>query len=85
MIQKDSNPVGWALLLYELEDAHEHLANLVNKMNQDPNYDEVDFQINLWHIFSHLNRAWYRRNIVEDISESEWDISSQFPKDLNPT
>ena len=70
--------------MYELEDANEHLAHLITTMDQDPNYDAIDFQIQLGHIFSHLNRAWYRQNIVEDISDSEWGIASQFPKDLNP-
>ncbi|MCP5281562.1 MAG: hypothetical protein H6930_08270 [Rhodoferax sp.] len=57
MINKSVNPVEWAGLMYELEDAHEHLADLIADIEKDPEFDERDFQVQLAHIFSHLNRA----------------------------
>jgi hypothetical protein len=82
MISKEQNPVGWASLMYELEDALEHLGNLISEIENDPEYDEVNLRIDLGHVYSHLNRAWYLRNKAEGIS---WDDASKFPTDLEPT
>ncbi len=84
MINKENNPVEWAGLMYELEDAHEHLASLVSDMMSDTTFDETDLRIQLGHVFAHLNRAWYRRNLRRDIAEDEWNVASKFPDDLNP-
>lgn len=82
MISKEKSPVGWAMLMYELEDAREHLASLAEEMERSPSYDEIDFRINLGHIYSHLNRAWHRRQVHEDLSDEERELASQFPSDL---
>ena len=84
MIDKDKNPVEWAGLMYELEDAHEHLGHLISEMMNDPEFDETDFTVFLGHIFSHLNRAWYRRQRDSEITEETWATASQFPNDLDP-
>jgi hypothetical protein len=62
MITKKDNYAEWALLLYELEDAKEHLETLMQEMADDPEFDEVDYRIGLGHIYTHLNRAWNARN-----------------------
>jgi hypothetical protein len=31
MINRTDNPVGWAMLLSDLDEAHEHLGNLIKK------------------------------------------------------
>jgi hypothetical protein len=84
MISKQSAPVGWSMLMYELEDAKEHLANLILAMDADAEYDEVNLRIDLGHVFSHLNRAWHRRDVPEDLTEDQWKKASQFPDDLSP-
>lgn len=84
MITRETNPVGWALLLYELADAHEHLGNLIKEMSEDSEYSEPNLRIDLGHVYAHLNRAWFRRNVPEDFPESEWDTASSFPDDLEP-
>ncbi len=85
MIDKNKNPVEWAGLMYELEDAHEHLGNLILEMTNDPEFDEIDFKIQLQHIFSHLSRAWHRREFDRNLSEDEWMKASKFPKELDQT
>lgn len=35
MISKEGAPVAWAALMYELEDAQEHLAALISIMSSD--------------------------------------------------
>lgn len=84
MIDKEKDPVGWAALMYELEDAHEHLGRLIAEMESDPDYDEVNFRIDLGHVYSHLNRAWHGRNGGEGPLQSDWHAASQFPRDLEP-
>jgi len=84
MINKEVNPVEWAGLMFELEDAKEHLTALIVNIENDPEFDETDFQIRLEHVFSHLNRAWFRRALVGELSDEKWAIASSFPSDLNP-
>ena len=85
MIQSEVNPMGWSFLMDELEDAQEHLTSLIKELNTDPEYGEGNLRLDLGHIYSHLNRAWHRRNVPEDLTEAEWASASQFPKDLDPT
>ncbi|NHQ87701.1 hypothetical protein HA050_16410 [Iodobacter sp. HSC-16F04] len=84
MINKEQNPVGWAMLMHELNDAREHLSNLITESQNTPEYDEVNLRVDLGHVYSHLNRAWHHRNKSGDISEPEWVESSKFPTDLEP-
>ncbi len=88
MIDREHSPVGWALLMYELDDAHEHLGNLLTHMRERSDVDEIEFQIELAHVYAHLNRAWFRRNVHEDFAASEYDAASElatrFPTDLEP-
>jgi hypothetical protein len=84
MISKQSAPIGWSMLMYELEDAKEHLANLILAMDTNAEYDEANLRIDLGHIFSHLNRAWHRRDVPENLTEDQWKNASQFPVDLPP-
>jgi hypothetical protein len=86
MITKKDNHAEWALLLYELEDAKEHLETLMQEMADDPEFDEVDYRIGLGHIYSHLNRAWNARNrLGTDWTQERHEEFSQFPKDIEPT
>jgi len=84
MINRDENSIGWAALLYELEDAHEHLGNLISRISENIEYAEDDLRVDLGHVYPHLNRAWFRRNVAEDLPESEWERASGFPVDLKP-
>jgi hypothetical protein len=84
MINPTNDPVGWAMLMYELDDAHEHLGNLITAISSDSEYSEEEFQVNLAHVFAHLNRAWRRRLVHEEMTEEEWNAAREFPNDLNP-
>lgn len=89
MVNQQANPVAWALLGFELTDAQEHLAQLCQEMQQNPDFDEVDLRIWLAHIYSHLNRAWNRRNatdeqVVPEVAPETWDKWSRFPTDIEP-
>ncbi len=84
MITKENAPIGWTLLMSELEDAKEHLSTLIKDMRQNPEYDDAALRIDLGHVFSHLNRAWHRRDVREDLNNVEWEKASQFPTDIDP-
>lgn len=82
MIDKKLQPVEWAAFMYELEDALEHLGNMIKEIEQSLDYDEANFRIDLGHVYAHLNRAW--RRSAKDFPESEWEWASRFPDDLVP-
>jgi hypothetical protein len=84
MINAKSQPVGWALLLAELDEAQEHLVNLVNELNAAGQMDDDEFAIHLGHIYAHLNRIWHARNQDEGVREDQWTEFSQFPNDVKP-
>ena len=86
MINQKENPVSWAMLMYELDDAHEHLGDLISKMAEDGAIEDEDYRVQLGHVFAHLNRAWNGRNEVELDKTSDQIPSkrSQFPTDLKP-
>ena len=84
MINRTGNPIGWSMLLSDLEDAHEHLGNLIRDISADVEYGEPELRIDLGHVYAHLNRAWRRRVIPDDFSDSEWVTAGAFPNDLEP-
>ena len=84
MINRKEHPIGWSFLLDDLEDAHEHLGKLIKELSESSDYSEEELRIDLGHAYAHLNRAWFRRNVPEDISDAQWDKASQFPGDLEP-
>lgn len=84
MINKSDHYVAWAELMQELEDAHEHLNTLSQKLIEAGFYDEIDLATDLGHIYAHLNRFWHARNQITEISAEQWSAFSQFPDDLKP-
>ncbi|MGB5536991.1 MAG: hypothetical protein WBN08_13930, partial [Thiogranum sp.] len=84
MISNAKEPVAWALLLTELDEAREHLEKLVNVMNHAGTIDDSEFAVYLGHVYAHLNRAWNSRNQNNEITEDQWPVFSQFPRDLDP-
>ena len=84
MINSKDNQVEWASLMYELEDAREHLESLVNQMPEKGIIDEVDYSVDLGHVFAHLNRAWNTRHLKQQIPKEQWAEYSGFPNDLEP-
>jgi hypothetical protein len=84
MIRPDSNPVEWALLVQELADAYEHLGELIERMTQKNHCDENVFRVDMGHVMAHLNRAWARRNIGRELTNSEWEALREYPEDLKP-
>jgi hypothetical protein len=84
MINSKENYVAWTLMLAELEEVREHLEKLSSEMSHAGEIDEAEFAIDLGHVYAHLNRVWHSRNQDAVISEEQWPLFSQFPKDIKP-
>jgi len=75
------NPVAWALLIAELEDVQEHIESLINELMKKESIDDIEYEIDIAHIYSHLNRAWHRRKFIDDLTDEEWEKGSKLPID----
>ena len=84
MINQKDNFIAWVLLVENLDEAREHLQELIEAMTKRGNYDESEFSVELGHIYAHLNRVWHSRNLTSEITSEQWPAFSQFPKDLQP-
>lgn len=84
MINSKDNPLEWSQLMYELEDAHEHLGRLVKDMHREGRIDVEAYAVDVAHVFAHLNRAWNTRDFVGEMSEKQQAQYRAFPNDLQP-
>ena len=84
MISRDRDPVSFSSFVDELADAEGHLHDLIEKVMNEPDYDETDFRVDLGHVFAHLNRAWHTRNSKDGDADADRGIVSAFPTDLTP-
>ena len=84
MISHDSHPIEWCSFIDELDDAREHLEDLVRELVETGRCDEADLRVHLGHVFAHLNRAWNSRSLSGEITDELWSAYSAFPADLDP-
>ena len=84
MINKQSNPVHWSMLVTELDSARGHLELLHDGMVEAGCIDESVYAMHLGHVFAHLNRAWNNRDLKDEMRGDEWWKNSDFPNDLKP-
>jgi hypothetical protein len=84
MINNKSNPVEWSSLLYELEDAKEHLENLISEISKNGEVDEQEYMVQIGHIYAHINRSWNSRNKIGEYNDKERELFTSFPKDIEP-
>ncbi|WP_444886396.1 hypothetical protein [Microbulbifer sp. JMSA008] len=68
----------------ELEDAHEHLGDLLKEMGSKGSINIDGYSIDMAHINAHLNRAWNSREFKGEMSNSQWEKYGSFPSDLEP-
>jgi hypothetical protein len=86
MISRTEHPVSWAMLMFELSDAQEHLGALIEQMSKAGTIDDEDFSIQMGHIYAHLNRAWHGRDDqgLDDVPAEVFAERSKFPVDIKP-
>ncbi len=84
VLDRTKHPVGWAQFVDELNDAHEHLGNLIQEMRDDPEYDDANLRVDLGHVLAHLYRAWNCRDIPDSMTDEQWEAARTVPVDLEP-
>ena len=84
MIDPESHPVSWSLLVSELDEARGHLQDLVTQMALKGKVDEDEFAVHLGHVNAHLNRVWHSRSQDSEITDEQGEPFSQFPTDIKP-
>ena len=84
MIRKSDSPVAFSTLFYDLDDAKDHLIELIDAITNNSEYTEDEYRVELGHIYAHLNRAWNNRNLEDDSQEPDHDESRRYPQDLDP-
>ena len=82
MINGKDNPVEWALMGYELDEVIEHLQNISNQFKPQSEVCEIEFGVDMGHVYAHLNRIWNSRNHKGDILQEQFDKYSEFPDDV---
>ena len=86
MLDKQTDPVAWFLLMDELKDTQDAINTLPRDANNESEYGEEGFRVDMAHAFMHLNRAWHCRNATLEQHENnaiggKW---AQYPTDLDP-
>jgi len=81
MLTKKENPAEWAAWMI-LTDAHKHLGALIKELEDADEDFEIEFGIDLGHLYGHLNRAWNGRNETNEIDDDTWKQHSKFPDDI---
>lgn len=65
MIDNNTNPVEWALLPQELDDARQHLGQLIDQMAVAGEIDEVEYRVQRGHVYrsSEPLLEWSRQHL----------------------
>jgi hypothetical protein len=70
--------------MYELEDAKEHLESLIIEMNKEGSINEIEYNIQIGHVFAHFYRGWNSRSKIGKYDDKEREQFSSFLSDLEP-
>ena len=50
------------IIIANIEESIEQLQEIVKEMSNNPEYSEVEFQIDIEHAYHHMNFSWNIRN-----------------------
>jgi len=84
LINGKDNPVEWALLAYEIDEVIEHLQALGESFTPNGSIKSEVYEVQLRHVYAHLNRAWNSRNRLGEQTPELFELESKFPSDLDP-
>ena len=75
---------GW--ILFHLREAEEELARTIAALEAKADYEEIEFEIAMGHIYNHLNTAWNSRRAeserIAQCSEQDFYAWRAFPSDM---
>jgi hypothetical protein len=69
-------------VLQNLREAQEELTRTIRQLESEPEYDEIEFQIALRHLYHHVNTAWNARNVDDQTYgafDADFDSWRLFP------
>lgn len=73
-------------LLSHLREANEELTQIINRVESDPEFGDIELEIALTHMYHHVNTAWNARNVESErrfwISQEDFDVWRKFPSDI---
>lgn len=73
--------------LFQLREAQEAIAQTIADMEKDAEYEDVDLQVDIGHIYHHINTAWNARNEsaakTTKCDNDDFARWRQFPNDID--
>ncbi len=73
-------------ILFHLKEAQDALAQMINQIESDEEYEYGNFWPDMQHLYHHINTAWNVREADLDraakCSEEDFDYWRKFPSDL---
>jgi hypothetical protein len=73
-------------ILSRLREAEEEMRQTIEKLESDPVYGEIDFEIAMADVYNHVNTAWNSRNIdpnqASRCSEKGFYVWRDCPSDI---
>ena len=80
------NELNKDYIAWHLQEAANELADILDEMKDDPEWEIGSFSVGMRHLFHHANSAWNARNASEaeasECSEEDFEKWRQFPTDL---
>lgn len=76
-----------AVILSNLKEAQEQLAEMIEMLRDDPDYDENYFEADITHAYNHINTAWNARFVTDEayraMSDDDFYRWRAFPADID--
>ncbi|MSQ95033.1 MAG: hypothetical protein EXR98_10830 [Gemmataceae bacterium] len=76
-------------ILDHLREAQEELTRTIAQIESEPEYGDIEFEIALAHLYSHVNTAWNSRGVDDasagTASDDEFCRWRAFPVDIADT
>ena len=73
--------------LFQLKEAQEAIAQTIAAMEKELDYEEADLEVDIGHIYHHINTAWNARNEstskTTECADDDFARWRQFPKDID--
>lgn len=71
------------LIAINLDEAIEQLQETAKELRENPDFSEIEFQLDLEHVYHHVNFAWHIRNETQEAaaecSEANYAKWAKFP------
>ena len=70
-------------VLFHLREAAEELSRTISEIETEADYDDVEFEVAMQHLYHHVNTAWNARDAsaqaTTECSENDFYVWRQFP------